>query len=111
MKTDFRFILQLEKDSQVSRLSIPTTRAEKCHECVKVSHSLKFEMRFPSIPFKAQAAMAVGGVVCSVVGGVVILKDSVGGGQYDKEAKQDDTPAGKKSYKETCKDKVYVVTG
>jgi len=55
--------------------------------------------------------MAVGGVVCSVVGGVVILKDSVGGGQYDKEAKQDDTPAGKKSYKETCKDKVYVVTG
>lgn len=68
-------------------------------------------MRFPSIPFKAQAAMAVGGVVCSVVGGVVILKDSVGGGQYDKEAKQDDTPAGKKSYKETCKDKVYVVTG
>ena len=74
-------------------------------------HPLKFDMRFPSIPLKARNAMAAGGVVCSVIGGVVILKDSVGGGQYDKDAKQDDTSAGKKKYKETCKDKVYVVTG
>ena len=68
-------------------------------------------MRFPSIPGKAQAAMAVGGVVCSVIGGVVLLKDSVGGVQYDKEARQDDSKAGKWAYKESCKDKVYVVTG
>ena len=71
-------------------------------------------MRFPSIPVKAQIAAAAGGIVCSVIGGVVILKDSVGGGsqyQYDKEARQDDTSAGKTKYRETCKDKVYVVTG
>ena len=40
-------------------------------------------MRFPSIPVKAQIAAAAGGIVCSVIGGVVILKDSVGGGSQD----------------------------
>ena len=123
-------------------------------------------MRFPSIPGKAQAVIATAGVTCSVIGGVVLWKDIVGGGQFDKEAKQggcselprdsrkwretsrhflaeikieikpplqnvqyacsemfywnhstslnknqDDTIAGKKRYRETCKDKVYIVTG
>merc|ERR1712066_597339 len=72
---------------------------------------LYIEMRFPSIPGKAQAIIATAGVTCSVIGGVVLWKDIVGGGQFDKEAKQDDTIAGKKRYRETCKDKVYIVTG
>ena len=37
-----------------------------------------------TLPWKLRALVVTGGVVCSAVGGAVILKDAVAGNQYDK---------------------------
>ena len=59
-----------------------------------------------NLPRRAKNVLALGGVVCSVVGGVVLWKDSLAGNTYaNKDNKS------KKLVKKSYEDRVFIVTG
>ncbi len=67
-------------------------------------------MRLPAMSGRARGLLTVGSVACSIIGGVVIWKDSIAGEKFDKDRDKEDLITVKK-VRESAKDKVYVVTG
>ena len=63
------------------------------------------------LPWKLKALGLTGGMVCTFTGGAVLLKDAVGGTQYDKAGDESADAKAKADISKKLENKVYIVTG